>query len=385
MFRMDIKFIIITIIASAFAILQGGSLPYSIFYALIFIMLLSAIFFVIERKSLSLKVEFNKRSFNVGDKCEVTQSIRNSSILPIPPVLVKNQGLEQLDPEYQAQCIGVGVDESKWMKKSVKLRRRGYYDLGVATLTFHDWFYVYKGKKLVTDNAKISVYPKLYNLKAFTNYGANIFQNTVISKTGINDAYSSSEVNKYQQGDSIKKIHWKVSAKHGELFVKKSDKILGEEGNVFIDMNCENYKADSSGELEEKLISYAMSIINHLLGKNIQCRVFLNAKANESLTIENKNDFKLILHRIITKDSDGDTSFNNTIASNIGKIPTGSWVGLVCMNIDEAFTNYIMNLVDIGYKVNVFYCTSKMIDKSNLDILKAYGICCYSFEELCMI
>lgn len=381
MFKVNIKFILLTAAFYVFAFIQGGNLPYSIFYAFLITFFISLIYIILKERSISVKIKFSDDIYKASEECTFTTIVKNEGILPAPYVVVKNKTLAKLNSKYNGDALWLNSDGNKYIGTKVRFYQRGMYNLGEIVLSISDLFSVFQRNRNINVNAIVKVYPKVYELKEIVHNGSHIFKNTANDKTSLEDIYNVREIRKYNQGDNLKRVNWKVSAKHGELYVKDLETVSGEESNIFLDMSKFNILMDEHGEGEEQLIDLCLSIVNCMNMRNIKTNLFINAALPRTFEIESREDFDELMEFFVTQKSDGENSFEKFINFNLNKIQKSSWIGIVTSGIRRELRDRLIVLRDKGYNITVFYYGEGLKDLSSIQILKSIGIDCLSFNE----
>lgn len=382
MFKVNIKFIILMIVSYAFALIQGGNLSYRIFHGFLLTFGLNFIYILFKKKSIEIQVRFNKQTYNVGDEQEFITIVKNYGILPMPWVIIKNKTLAKLNPKYNGNAVWLNPEENKWIRNTVKFKKRGIYNFGELYLSISDLFNIFEISRNLNIEVLIKVYPKVYELTKFLTNGSDIFKNAVSNRTNIEDLYSVKDIRKYNQGDNLKRVNWKVSAKHGELYIRNLDTVSGEESNIFLDMSKHNILMDEQGTIEEQLIDLCSSIINYIQLKGIKTKLFINTAAARNFEIDSREDFNDLMEFFISQKSDSENNFTKFINSNLGRIPKLSWIGIITAGINRELKDNLLIMKDRGYNITIFYCASALMDLNNIEFLKKAGISCYSFNEI---
>lgn len=382
MFRIKIKFLILVIASYIFAYLQGGNLPYSIFYGFIITFILGLICVLLGRKGVFTDIKLEKKLYNAGDKETSSIIVQNNSFVSIPYLTIENTIIKKLNPKYIGDVVNLKVNESKWVTYELNLNRRGIYDLGKISLIFKDIFSIFQFKKNVRRKGEIKVYPKIYKLQKTIFKGSDIFKNAIQNKSSIEDMYSVKDIRKYRDGDNLKRINWRVSAKYNDLYVRNFETVSGQEFNVFLNMNKENYLSDAEGLLEEKLIDFCASLINSMVLKEIKTKIFINSKIEQVINVESITDFNQLMDYFLVQDSDGDKDFNKFIISNILNISGLSGIGIITLKIDQSLIQMLMSLNDRGYSIMIFYLASTIEQIQGINLLSKAGIGCYNINEM---
>lgn len=382
MIKISIKFLILLIISYGFALFQGGNLPYRIFHGFLLTFLFGLIYIIVIPKSITIQVKFDKKSYNTGDENEFLTIVKNYGILPAPYVIVKNRSLAKINPKYSGNAVALNPTEVKFIKNSVKFNKRGIYNFGEIYFSISDLFSIFERKRNFNLSMPIKVYPKIYELNKFVANGSDIFKNAVSTKTNIEDLYSVREVRKYNLGDNLKRVNWKVSAKHGELYVKELETVSGEESNLFLDLGRHNTLLDDNGLMEEQLVDSCISIVNYMQLRGIKTNLYINSSTPKKLNIETRQDFNELMEYFISQKSDGENDFTKFVYSNLETIPRLSWIGIVVNDVTKDLKEQLIRMKDRGYNITIFYSASTLKDLTNMQILKKVGIECYSFNEI---
>ena len=382
MIRVNKKIIFLSIAAFIFAYISGGNLPYSIFYVFLITIVLGIIYMRKAKKSLYARFKYDSRTYNVGDITNITMIVENSALIPIPYVYVESKVFFELIDGYRGDLIFLGVDKNKWINNKIIFIKRGIYDFGNISLEATDLFCIFKSVKNIHSKLEIMVYPKVYDLNYINLSGRDCYENLINSKSGIDDLTLIKDVRKYNIGDNLKKVHWKLSAKHGEMYVKNFDAISGKECNLFINMHIDNLKNDLSGVIEEDMVDFSVSLTKYMMNTKIKTRLFIHAKEQKIIEVEFKEDFLGVMEYFLKAKSDGISQFTSFIKSNLRHIPKGNWIGIVSIAVDDNLRDVLMNLKEMGYRVNVFYHGNLPYDLKNINLLKNIGIECVNFKEI---
>lgn len=368
MIKINRKYIFLLIISFIFAFLSGGNLPYSIFYVLILVMVFELMYFIKVRNNVFITLNTDKKEYYTGECGKVEILVRG---IGTPYIYVFNENIKKLNNEYNGNTVSVNSFNSKLIKVNIKFKYRGIYDLGFFKIKIKDLFGIISiTKDIHLLNKEIKVYPKIHNLCEINVYGGNSKQNIINSNLFMNGMTSTKNIRKYNLGDSMRKIHWKVSAKHSELYVKEFESVLGSQCNIFLNMNKESFFIENKDYVEEKLIEYCVSLCKHMQNKGISSSIFINDKHHQILEVYDNNTFFKLMDTVINVKSNGDMYFEKYINSNIHNISNRGLLLIITVDITEELTNTLIKIVQKGFQVEVFYymrysVQSKLIDSMN--------------------
>ena len=212
--------------------------------------------------------------------------------------------------------------------------------------------------------------------------GKDVFRDSIDFKGNNEDQFTIRDVREYRQGDSLKKIHWKLSARYGELYVKNFENISGEQTVIFVDLNKKNNDYDIYGIYEEKVVDIAISLINMMRKKDIGTKVYVNSKQPREFNILCKEDFNELLEYFVNQESDSELDFSEYIQNNYYKIHRVNKLLAVTSKIDEKVAYNIISIKNSGYSIALYHSVEEKKDIGISEELKIRGIECLGFQQL---
>lgn len=382
MIKIKKSFVLITILALIFAKISGGNLPYAIFYTLFLILFLGVIYVYNIGKNLDTEIKHSREQFSVGDKETIALKVNNNSIIPIPYVEVANDSFKSLIKKYHGDAFFLNLNSSKFLKKEIVFKRRGIYNFGITTIKISDIFNVFKYTKKFENKVGIKVYPRIYTVKTLFLGGSEKLENRLSNKSKVEDLTLIKDIREYRIGDSLKRVHWKLSAKHGDLYVKNYDYISGAQFNLFLDMRKDGFYFDSDGTKEELLVDFSMSLLQFMIKDGIKSKLFLCGKNHKKFDVDSKEQLDGIMEYFLTNHSDGEGSFVDFIHGNLNNINRRSYLAIATCDINSENRDEFIDLKSKGYDINLFYYSHTLSSIEDINILNESGVKCYSIVEL---
>lgn len=367
MFKVKIRYVVIIVLAIIFSYLAGGTLPYSILYTLIIVFLLSLIHIIIQWYTIKVKLNLEKSAISTGEELYIYVIIEVLRFFPAPYIIVKNSTLENINKNYNGDIVTLNFLKEKIVPNDIKFNIRGVYDFSETKIRFTDMFCLIKCEKNFLSNAILRVYPKVYSLDPKKVSGKNVFQDTLVNMSISEDSNDIRDLRKYRAGDSLKKIHWKLSAKHSEFYVKNFSAVASKDVCIFINMNENNVLQQDQELIEEKAIDFAVSLINLLQRNGYKIKLFINNKIEKYFYIGTNEDFKLIMEYFVENKSYGNGSFPEFLNMKAKLLEDGAWIGIITESFDKSIINQVNDMKNMGLKVTGYYsCAAKA--RHNLDL-----------------
>ncbi len=112
---------------------------------------------------------------------------------------------------------------------------RGRYRFEAVRAIFEDPFGLARAETELGSESTLLVYPRLVDLERLFSQGAGLTQaggRVLLRRTAGFDLHS---VREYQHGESLRKVHWRTTAKRGELMVKELEDAPHDELAVLLD------------------------------------------------------------------------------------------------------------------------------------------------------
>src|SRR5829696_9368588 len=163
----------------------------------------------------------NQLTGHVGDKLRVTYTLRNTSRIPKPWLEVHNP--TTLPGGLPGRAIPLGPRaERSWLVRA-PLVRRGHFRIEPLQIRTGDPFGFFEASASVGQGITLVVYPRIDALPMWRLPPANIEGAHSQPERTLQTTPLATTVRPYAPGDSMNRIHWRTTAKTGEIQVKEFD------------------------------------------------------------------------------------------------------------------------------------------------------------------
>lgn len=162
---------------------------------------------------------------------------------------VARYGLKFSSKNIITQQIDVPANATKNVILLSKTQRRGWHELGIVTLACEFPLGLFNTWSLLNFDLKALIYPSPASIEIPfpDNVGSDTKTGFTKPKTGDDDFYGLAT---YQNGDSIKQIHWKAYAKGLGLFSKKYSGNVSTSEDIWLDYE-QTYAQNSEMRLSQ--------------------------------------------------------------------------------------------------------------------------------------
>lgn len=370
MIKLNKIYLLCFIFLGVISLIYGGTLFYYTFYSMLFLLFAAVFYVLLLSKLLKVEVILGSGISTVGEINNCRIIVKVDKDMPIPYIAVKASALEIQNNEYRGKIIDIAYDESMWIDCPLKFYKRGIYDPAEVEVTYFDLFKIICVKKIYSSCKLIKVYPKIFNISETLKFNKDFYGKNINLNGMKEDIYFIKDVKPYREGDSLNKVHWKLSAKIGEMYTKNTDKISGQEVTLLVDFNKDNYSYGS----EENVCELFLSIIHYLTSNEINSVVYFNDCNSQDFSISNIVEFYKLMEYVINKKSDGDKAFSMFLQEKALSVNKGSDLIIVTSYIDKALSDTLEYYNKIGYRPVVFYCIDNKLFSDNITHLNNLGI-----------
>ncbi|MTI46986.1 MAG: DUF58 domain-containing protein [Firmicutes bacterium] len=376
--------IIFLIVLILFALLVGGSFPYLLLFLVVFIYGYSILSHRKIKKDLIAVFWSDKDLVEKGDVVEINYKLYNSSLLPLVYAEVNDNISERLNnQERKTNVYFMTPFDTINIIRKIKCQHRGIYDVGKLEVVTGDIFGLKDTKLLIKDPLDLTVYPKVYNLKQFNISGSESF-GSVTTTQKFNEDYSSiKNIRKYQQGDSIKRVNWKVTARKGELFVKNYDVSTNVELQLFMDFQSDKYSKDFDGLIEEKIVECAISIVRYALYRKVSTNFVTYTHKKIELRGKDIVSFREFLELSARIRPTNNINLGDIIVNESRTFSPVTTVIIVTPKVEKKLISSILILKKMGYNIMLILANDFQKNKSlekDINILEKSGVDIYKVD-----
>jgi uncharacterized protein (DUF58 family) len=148
--------------------------------------------------------------------------------------------------------------------------RRGEHEFGPVRISSGDPIGLRQRHLRVPDRAQLLVYPKLFRLVSFPVASRVPLGDVRARVSVIDDPSRVAGVREYQQGDPLRHIDWRATARGGTLLVREFEPSSTVRVAVFLDMRALSFgPLGANDDVIEFTIALGASVVAELVGRGI--------------------------------------------------------------------------------------------------------------------
>jgi uncharacterized protein (DUF58 family) len=222
-------------------------------------------------RGLSYARRFSADTVSEGGEVKMIEVIRNRKLLPVPWVKAESNISPHLKfhSDTEVQISGERYHKSVFYLKPfhqitrthrVICQKRGYYKAGSVSVQAGDLFALHAPRMQVDTGAAIEVYPRLLSPGEIPMPSTRWQGDLLVKRWIIPDPIWVNGVRPYMPGDERKDIHWRATARTGELQVKMHEKTADPKMLVIINTQMSENQWGDLMEYEQQVVEYMISL-----------------------------------------------------------------------------------------------------------------------------
>jgi len=263
-----------------------GLLAYAM-YTLLGVMLVSRFLTRTWAESLSATRECNRVSANVGDTVAVVITVKNASGLPIPWVLLEDllsrHALLPPPPRLSVQgrrlqLAMLRAHGRKTLLYQLECNQRGYFQIGPLMMETGDLFGLHRRYRVVTEPHFLLVYPEVLALEGFDIASRRPIGEVRMTYRLYEDPTRIAGVRHYEPGDPLNRVHWRATARTGELHSKVYEPSTVAGATIVLDFHQDAYQPRDRDVRSELAVTAAASLANSVYEMNQQVGLVTNGR-----------------------------------------------------------------------------------------------------------
>ena len=217
----------------------------------------------------------------VGETVEVIVKLKNTGKLPIGWLLVEDMlpeyALRQKPPRLTIKgrriaVAMIGAGKTKTVKYNITFAMRGYYQLGPTFAETGDVFGLHRRHRILSKPAFVLVFPKILPLLQYEFASKRPIGEIRLANRLFEDPTRTSGVRPYVVGDPLQRIHWRATARTGELHCRVYEPTSLAGATLLVDFHSGGYPKRGEPYRSELAITtacsiaYAVSMLNQQIG-----------------------------------------------------------------------------------------------------------------------
>ena len=278
-------------------------------------------------------------ALQVGDHLEEILYLENLSAWPV--VFAEFIDHSTL-PGYVIDGVRVGAPRAteQWRLHTI-CRQRGVFSLGNWDVILGDPFGLFEARQLYRHPEEITVYPSLAKLPPGITHHRTLGDHLVLRQALPAETASAMTTRPYVAGDPLRRIHWRTTARHDELFVKAFEPEATSAMWLVLDLDEAVHMGEGPESSLEKMIMAAATLASSLLKQRVAVGLVLEAEGTRVVPPQtSRGDLWTILHALALIEP-GRTPLATALARAASVVTVRDSVALLTPSLDLSWVKVL--------------------------------------------
>jgi uncharacterized protein (DUF58 family) len=226
--------------------------------------LLSAAAVALTRYRLSCRRTLDPDRLQVGTAAQVRLRLENISRLPTGMMLLEDEVPSVLGTRPRFVLHRLWPHQVSTVTYTVRAEVRGRYPLGPLRVRLTDLFGLCEVEKAFTNSTMLTVTPVVQPLPTARFGGEWTGAGETRQRSAAVHGEDDAATREYRHGDDLRKVHWRSTARVGELMVRREEQPRQSRAAVLLDTRAAAHRGDGAASSLEWAVSAAASVALHL-------------------------------------------------------------------------------------------------------------------------
>src|SRR5438552_5685015 len=283
----------------------------------------------------------------VGDQLRVTYTLRNTSRWPKFWLEVHNPS--NLPGGLHGRALSLAPrSERSWLVK-VPLSRRGHFRIEPLQIRTGDPFGFFEASASVGQGIAVIVYPRIEKLPMWKLPAASIEGSHAAPERTLQATPLATTVRPYAPGDSFNRIHWRSTARHGEIQVKEFDLEQTSDAWIFLDLDRRVQAGQGDDSTVEIGVRAAASIADRPLLENRAVGLTTSGHRTAIVPADRGGRQHLkIMQLLAAVDGDGTSQLGETLVTGLSRLRRGMTAVVITPSLERNWIRPLASLRSRG-------------------------------------
>jgi uncharacterized protein (DUF58 family) len=343
--------VVLVLLAAVFVAMGTGFwLLFRLAYVVAFALPLAWLLTWYNTRNLEVSAERRTLRAQVGQKAQEVIEIRNKGFLP--KLWLDIDDPSDLPGHSARQITIVPARGARSWLVETPLTRRGLYDWGPVRVTATDPFGIFRRVREFRGKEQILVFPPVVELPHFQAPPANLPGEGRFRRRTHYVTPNAAGVRAYAPGDAFNRIHWRTTARTGELMVKTFELDPASDIWVILDLERRVHAGKGDDSTEEYAVRVAASIARHYLVANRAAGLMLFGRDLKILEPERGGQqLTRILETLATAYATGDAPLSNLLMEEQRRFGRHTTLIIISPATDDLWLTAVQSLVQRGVRV----------------------------------
>jgi uncharacterized protein (DUF58 family) len=257
--------------------------------------LLAAAYVGRSRYKLACSRSLQPHRVQVGASARVVLRLQNLSRLPTGTLLLEDRLPYALGSRPRLVLERLGAGQASSVTYTVRADVRGRYDVGPLAVRLTDPFGLCELVRSFPSVDRLTVIPQVVPLPLVRLAGEYAGTGDSRARSVAVHGEDDAATREYRHGDDLRRVHWRSTARVGELMVRREEQPWESRATVVLDTRASAHRGEGPTASFEWAVSAAASIASHLRQAGYRVRLVTHGGVDVDAT-DSVGDGELLDH-----------------------------------------------------------------------------------------
>ena len=316
--------------------------------------------------TLEVNGELSEETVRRGDDVTLFLRMRHRGLIPVAPLL-----LELSDPAG-SRDRDIRLKNMPRRVQSIRLpvhaSHVGVFSVGLRACVVEDLLGLVRKRIMLRQTYfELLVLPRTFEVDPLTLAPGD--PGSELMARATEDLSAPSDIRSYQQGDAMKKIHWKLSMRKGELMVRKFDEPILQD--VLILMDCSRPPSwghpQAEADLRDALLETAASVLTSQASTDHQFRLPLLGA--HPVDVDKRMGLAIALDYLSRVDFSETDRFERVLAMESRRLRKVGCVVIVAARLNIPMIDIMVRMHRAGPNIRLYLVTFAPEDENVIPLI----------------
>ncbi|MBQ8555763.1 MAG: DUF58 domain-containing protein [Clostridia bacterium] len=305
-------------------------------------------------RSLTISGGLEDHTVNRGEDVTLDITVRHRGFIPIAPLALEMTAT----PDLPEQTLHVDASPGHDARVTLPFHAShvGVSAPGVKAVTVSDLFgFVSVRKTPQLRGGELLVLPLPFEVEGLYYAAGDSDAETMARAT--EDITSPADVRTYQQGDAMKKIHWKLSMRKQELLVRRFEEPVLPDALVLMDCSAPPGQSspEAEADLRDALLETTASVMQQAMATDHAARIPLYGE--HPMELEKAMGLPMILESLARVDFTASDRFERVLLLEMRRMRKVGCTVIIAARLNSRMVDVMMGMRRMGPYVRLYLVT----------------------------
>ncbi len=351
-----VRWVFLILAALFYTWFYGGFLSFTLLFITLLMPVVSLAALIGNYFFFKIGENLNERIFIKGDCARYRLLLGNEGFIPIPYLTV-TMYLEGriLCDDMKSMQISLAPFAKKEFIYEMPLHFRGRYSIGVRSILFRDFLGLFAVRHRPLERKSILVKPRIRLIAHKKIPAAMVSEGNVLAGLYESGNDEMVDIRAYVPGDSLRKMHWKLTAKTGNPMVRDMRNELDNDILLLLDVGMAAEQNERTLLQEDCLIEEAVSQSQYLLAHGMPARICFWREEPVVLRTATPGDFLKAYELLSEVKFNQESHFEDVIDNFLDPGTHRSLVYLFTVRLTHGIIEKAIAMRHRGFDTEIFY------------------------------